>query len=657
MLDYDNTIENINKLLNDKRRTATTTAAAEVATASSTKENNGPIHEARSAAPNKSDKRKLEENQEIEKSSTNLEAMAEAPEHDQRGWQQAGNIKKKRNDEPRNIDDSEMNTLDRGNHSTHNEVSEYIPITITFIEQSKTSNLIYDLNTVHALLDQTPFKGVYEGRGRTLPGKHQLVLNIKGNNFSILPTLLEIKELHENETVWPIQVNMPTATIPENFGILKNVHPTVTDTRIEAEIVRNIAINQNNNIKITEAFRIKNRNGNQLDNTWCVRLKFEGNIRPESIFYGGKYQKIHTYYPKLSICSRCSRSGHYAKNCNAAYRCGRCGRAHDMKTCKAGKINKAQRKCPNCGLQHYAGYGGCQYIQIEKQVIRQHAETLTPKTEIRKLLWSNVVSTGTQNTNSTTSTTGNINTSSTTQINNRNQQQNPEVNAVTQPSSNFSQQQRNFPTIQQVQQHNHNSQRQPIKPARTRRTATQENNTASTSRTTTAELHSNHQASTAPGNITSETASATTSAPEEEPPSPIRCLSNEILDLKNQIKLQNEMFQIGLIKLLTVICDPETNKLTPQEKIYKLVQHTTNLFSGNLDQESSNHRLAAEGITQNISQVDHQVQYDENEVTHFRQSDKMLVDSDPLYNTEHKDPPPIEHVLNDKALLTSTANP
>ena len=123
-----------------------------------------------------------------EENVSNTNSMASAVNQDiDDGFQLVGSNKPKKSkslevsapDTGHSNSDTHMETPEDNAQDQITEVRQNTTLAITFIENSKTENLIYDVNTVRALLNKTLFKNTYEGTGRALHGKHQLILNIK----------------------------------------------------------------------------------------------------------------------------------------------------------------------------------------------------------------------------------------------------------------------------------------------------------------------------------------------------------------------------------------------------------------------------------------------------------------------------------------------
>ncbi|CAL4058730.1 unnamed protein product [Meganyctiphanes norvegica] len=254
-------------------------------------------------------------------------------------------------------------------------------IHIKCIGISKTEDLINDPIRIRRLLNNTIFRDKYVGKGKLLKAKHTLILRIKDKRD--IPVLLCVPELKGTNKTWPIECYSPETSLETNFGVIK-LHPSISDDSIQEEIVWNSEFNSSRGAKITEIFRIKKKYGRDLVPTYSVRVKFEGTNRPTHLYHGDEHLLVHPYYPRLIICARCSKSGHVYKYCTSAPRCGRCGKNHEKNQCRIPANDQTRRKCPNCQEQHTAAYGGCQYIKIEKQILREHAEHKTPKSDVAK---------------------------------------------------------------------------------------------------------------------------------------------------------------------------------------------------------------------------------------------------------------------------------
>ena len=116
------------------------------------------------------------------------------------------------------------------------KVGEFSVLKLKFLDQSVQANLIHDKATTLKLLNSSPFAGTYEGSGRKLSSKHELILNII--DATKVKDLLKIKYLEEGETKWPIEVSLiETNQSAKVYGVMK-IHPLVPDHRIQEELER-----------------------------------------------------------------------------------------------------------------------------------------------------------------------------------------------------------------------------------------------------------------------------------------------------------------------------------------------------------------------------------------------------------------------------------
>ena len=91
------------------------------------------------------------------------------------------------------------------------------------------------------MLDISAFKNKYEGKGRTQMGKHQMILNIKGSEEDKIQELTRIIEIKErNGKTWPITVTKLITEKTEVDGVIKNIHPQISEERIWEEIKMHI---------------------------------------------------------------------------------------------------------------------------------------------------------------------------------------------------------------------------------------------------------------------------------------------------------------------------------------------------------------------------------------------------------------------------------
>jgi len=74
------------------------------------------------------------------------------------------------------------------------------------------------------------------------------------------------------------------------------------------------------------------------------------------IYVGNRFHKPRRYMPQCQVtqCFNCQGYGHKARDCTRPPRCGRCGQAHETKSCK-----EIGAKCAQCQGSHHAWHGSC----------------------------------------------------------------------------------------------------------------------------------------------------------------------------------------------------------------------------------------------------------------------------------------------------------
>ena len=492
-------------------------------------------------------------------------------------WENAG-TKKSRREEARS-------SMDIGDINNGPEVGQIIPIKIKFTGPAIEKNLIYDTPTVTNLLQSSLFAGTYEGTGRKITSKHELILNI--TSITLIPDLLNVTCLKEGQVEWPIEVSVP---INENecvFGVIK-LHPSIPDDRIKEVLERNANSNSQHGKVVTEVFRIINKHDRNEYPTWTVRLKFKGRNRPQTIFYGDESIKVQPYYQKLVMCAKCSKAGHIAAKCQNTYRCGICGRGHPKDKCphKVNSLtNKNLKRCPNCSLNHNANYGGCNYIIVEKEVIKIHAETNESKTNIRRHLWQQISVNGRLPKNRNPVQTGNRNF----------QRNDDDFPGLTNPTQNSPQSQDNQnhpqtplqapqtpPSPPSPPQNNQNQNGTTVRKWNHTPRQIQTSNRSTKPTPMGQNLNHNPRNEKPPQfNQNDNPNQKTEKAANKKENVPVNVISNEIIKLQEANKKQTE----NIITLLAMFCDLITEEIEPSEKKKKFKNVATLLFGNSLELE------------------------------------------------------------------------
>ena len=267
-------------------------------------------------------------------------------------------------------------------------------IIISLLGRAKEEKLIEDEVTLYHLLDSSPLAEKYSGNIRRQFTKHQLILNIKNNND--IPHLLHLDHLKDEDDIWPIKVSLPERQNNNDFvvGVLKNIAPSIPDSRLNADFKRNEKANRDRGVIILDIKRIKKKgqiSQKHDESTYSVFIKFKGNKRPVDMYYGKNLCPIHPYISPVILCKKCRKNGHKSELCENNPRCAICGNNHLTKNCRKSYAVKSDRKCPNCGGNHTAGYGGCKYIKNEKIAQKIQAYENISRFQARKLVSSETI--------------------------------------------------------------------------------------------------------------------------------------------------------------------------------------------------------------------------------------------------------------------------
>ena len=275
----------------------------------------------------------------------------------------------------RRIDD----TVNNGNNILPTKVMDTtdedddVCIILQLGEKAITDQLIYCKATILELLRNSPFDGKHSGRPRIQYNKQRIILCIMDKRH--VQELIQIRELSFDDESWPITCRVGEKTPHIRFGVLKNLHPSVTEVRIKEELIRN-------RVKVDTINRINKNTGP----TYCVRISFLDNVRPNYITYAGDTKRVYKFHPGVLICNRCSRGGHLAKYCNSTrLRCPLCAEGHGKKDCKIKNKDLSLRRCANCGGAHGASYSYCEYYKNERRIVDVMVDLEIPRHEAKQL--------------------------------------------------------------------------------------------------------------------------------------------------------------------------------------------------------------------------------------------------------------------------------
>ena len=176
--------------------------------------------------------------------------------------------------------------------------------------------------------------------------------------------------------------------------VIVNVHHSISEDGIKAELLNNNAMN------VSKVTRITSRATGQP--TKLIRVLTGSNNHLSAAQKHGAKIGWQLYRceaspepPHVMQCFKCQQFGNSAKECRNATRCLRCSQEHSVKECT---VQKENAKCSNCGGAHATVYRGCpayqqklteasrkinenKYSDVAKNFKPQKNTELTPQTE------------------------------------------------------------------------------------------------------------------------------------------------------------------------------------------------------------------------------------------------------------------------------------
>ena len=121
-----------------------------------------------------------------------------------------------------------------------------------------------------------------------------------------------------------------------------------------------------NSIKIEEIYRLQKFDKikqEKLD-TESIIIEYSQDIEfPLRMFFGYRRITVKQFIPFPVRCFKCQKYGHVSKSCRGTPKCPICSENHSYEEC-----DKQHVKCSNCGLNHSAGYKGCEEFLKAKKI-------------------------------------------------------------------------------------------------------------------------------------------------------------------------------------------------------------------------------------------------------------------------------------------------
>ena len=155
-----------------------------------------------------------------------------------------------------------------------------------------------------------------------------------------------------------IRNTLPKPKTKRSFVIV-NVHHSISEDEIKAELLNNNAMN------VSKTTQITRRATGQP--TKVIRVITDSNnhvsaAQKHSVKIGWQLYRCEASPEPAHVrqCFKCQQFGHSDKECRNAIRCLHCSQEHCVKECT---VQKENAKCSNCGGAHATVYRGCPAYQ------------------------------------------------------------------------------------------------------------------------------------------------------------------------------------------------------------------------------------------------------------------------------------------------------
>ena len=179
--------------------------------------------------------------------------------------------------------------------------------------------------------------------------------------------LIEVDQKHKAETLLDLKQlhTFPVTVEPHNE--LNSCKGTVycenlrgmTDIEILTEL-------KEQNPNVTEIYRIKRKDGQDLVDTDKFIVTFNLRTLPDEMKIGYMITKVKTYIPNPRRCFKCQKYGHGKSKCQGQVICARCGQA-------GHEYCDAPAECYHCKQPHDTTSKECPKYQLERKVQEQKA--------------------------------------------------------------------------------------------------------------------------------------------------------------------------------------------------------------------------------------------------------------------------------------------
>ena len=191
-----------------------------------------------------------------------------------------------------------------------------------------------------------------------LKGSPKKVTELKNGSL-----LIEVNSKEQATKIKQITNLTNINVIVQEHSTLNYTKGTIRCTRF-VDVSEDILIEELNQYKVTEVYKIKRKQQNELINTGTMILTFDRCTLPSNIKIGWKSYEVREYIPAPRRCFKCQGFNHSSKACHAAQAiCVNCGELEHGKECRSPP------HCVNCEEAHPASDRNCFYYKMEGEIL------------------------------------------------------------------------------------------------------------------------------------------------------------------------------------------------------------------------------------------------------------------------------------------------
>ena len=196
-------------------------------------------------------------------------------------------------------------------------------------------------------------------------------------NVNLLPNLIGRKSFCGKD----VEVSVVKTSGPREYSWGKFYSQSLFYSS-DQEIFEELDIENPNILFVKRLYR-----GSDKIPTRLVKVKFQGNHRPEYIYCLGAAYEVTEYFPPVKRCFLCHSYSHFTSDCKTTARCRVCNDVHtDSNPCTN------EKNCAHCGPGHTTDDQNCPKFVKEKEVIAISHEKNIPYAIARNQVASGEIS-------------------------------------------------------------------------------------------------------------------------------------------------------------------------------------------------------------------------------------------------------------------------